>query len=203
MTLDVSDPGFQEFVRRFVFTYRTNALNSCDMIARRRENVKWFSELRFRRVYDLRKDQIADILGRCEVSYFSDRTARYDDPAVSIITDNTHVRVSSYLVSMIRNRTFSMSDYELEIKGMDGAVRTELISMIAPENYVPMDEFTLAIFKHLGMCDYSDSFMSYMRFLSAAKRITAALQEAGILRADLSTATEFLYHAFNILEHRK
>ncbi len=194
MSLDTSDARFLEYVRRFVFAYRTNALASCDMVARRRENTAWFGSLYFRRVYDLRDDQIADILGRCEVSYFSDRTDRYDDPAVKIIASNSHVRISSFLVSMIHNRTFSMSDYELEIEGMDGAVRTELISMVSPGNNVPMDEFTLSVFEHLGMCDYSDTFMSYMRFVSAAKRIAGVLQENGILRADLVTATEFLYY---------
>ncbi len=194
MSIDTSDGLFREFVRRFVFAYRTNALSSCDMVVRRRENIAWFGGLYFRRVYDLRDDQIADILSRCEVSYFSDRTDRYDDPAVRIIASNSHVRIASFLVSMIRNRTFSMSDYELGIEGMDGAVRTELISLVSPDKYVPMDEFTLSVFERLGMCDYSDTFMSYMRFLSAAKRIAAALQEAGILRADLTTATEFLYY---------
>ncbi len=196
MSLDTSDGRFLDCVRSFVTAYRTNSLAHEEMIVRRRENVKWFADLRFKRVYDLREDQIADILGRCEVSYYSDRTDRYDDPAVRIMGSNSHVRVASFLISMIRNRTFSMSDYELEIEGMDGAVRTELISMVAPDRYVPMDEFTLTLFQRLGMCDYSDSFMSYMRFQSAAAKIVSALQEAGILRADLSTATEFLYHMY-------
>ena len=197
MSLDTGSERFRGCMSSFLTAYRTNSLPKEDLVKRRRENIDWFSSLRFKKVHDLREDQIADILSRCEVSYFIDRTGRYDDPAVSIIRDNPHVTVSSFLISMIRSGTISMADYDLEIKGMDGSVKTELVSMIAPCKFVPMDDFTLHTFEYLGICDLSDMFMSYMRFGISCKRILEELQRAGILRADLSTVTEFLYHCFD------
>lgn len=199
MTIIAEDnPVLEECIRKFIFQYRTNGLQKNEMIRRRRSCIEWFASLHYRRVYDLREDQISEILSKCDESYFADCTDAYDDPLYSILRDNAHVTVSNFLISLIRNKSLSMSVYEQDIKGMSGGMKTEIVSMINPDSFVAYDYFTRAAAEYLKLPSYSETFIRYMRFLDLSKELAVKLQNAGILRADLRTVSEFLLFVFTI-----
>lgn len=191
-----NNPVLDECVRKFVFLYRTNGLGKLEMVARRRSSLQWFSKLYFRRVYDLTEKQISEILSYCDESFFADYTDAYDDPLYAILEKNPHSAVSGFIILLIRNKTFSMTDYDRDIKGMTPGMKTEILSMAEPSKFVAYDYFTKAATEYMGMPSYSESYFRYLRFLDLCREIAVKLQNAGILRADLVTVSEFLLFVF-------
>lgn len=193
----MDENAFEEAVRRFVLLYRTNGLSRNDMVRRRRECIQWFSSLRFKRVHDLRPEQMEELLSKADESFFLDYTDSYDDPAPLIVKDNLHGRLSSFLILLVRNKVLSRSEYDEPFRHMGPGIKTELAAMIDPSRYVAMDRFGRDAMKHLGLGPFEDGYLGYMNFLSGCRSIAESLQKAGILRADLSTASEFLLVVFS------
>lgn len=195
--MDGSGDPFEEAARRFVFLYRTNGLSKNEMVRRRRECIQWFSSLRFKRVYDLKPHQIEEILSKTDASYFADYNDSYEDPASMIIRDNLHGRLSSFLILLVRNRILSRSEYDEPFKHMNCGIKTELAAMIDPSMYVAKDVFSEDAMKYLGFTGFGDSYLGYINFLAECRKMAESLQKAGILRADLSTVSEFLLVVFS------
>ncbi len=190
------DTKIQDSVHAFVSAYRIGSLKNNELIAFTRESVQWFSEFKFRKVYELEEKVIWEMLNRCESVYFTDLTGSYDDIGSIILDKNNRGELGSYILRIASNGMLPRSEYERYLKKMDYDVKTELASRICPSNNIPYNMFTKAATTYLGMGPYYDSFPAYRTYVMDCTKLIEQLTIAGIVRADLHTVYEFLLFVY-------
>ncbi len=190
-----------EALNEYASAYRTGRLRKIELISFNRNSNDFFREFRFRKKYELREDEVWNLLNLCESVYFTDLKGSYDDDAQSVIDSNYSGELGTYILNLGNTGYLSRTEYERPLKKMGFDIKTELAFHIKPENNIPMNMFTKASLRYLGLKDYNESFASYRTYVLDCMDMRETFSSVGIVRADLNTVYEFFLFVFE--EHCK